>query len=143
MEDIDRNINSYLYNAANSFNVYHDVSGLIPGELKQVYSAYANVIDNLNAAEIGGTVLEPGEYYYQHILNTEISEGSCLFSVIQNDHQFPLLSYYVQTPISETKYSIIPYHFLISKKAKINIVREKPTSENFKIRSVIRIFKRG
>lgn len=45
MKDIDRNINSYLYNTANSFNVYHDVSGLIPGkELKQVYSVYANVI---------------------------------------------------------------------------------------------------
>lgn len=144
MKDIDRNINSYLYNTANSFNVYHDVSGLIPGkELNQVYSVYANVIDNLNAEIIGGTALEPREYYYQHILNTEISEGSCLFSLIQNDKQFPLLSYYVQTPISETKYSIIPYHFLITKKTKINIVREKPTSENFKIKSVIRIYKRG
>lgn len=144
MKDIDRNINSYLYNTANSFNVYHDDSGLIPGkELNQVYSVYANVIDNLNSEEIGGTALEPGEYYYQHILNTEISEGSCLFSLIQNDQQFPLLSYYVQTPISETKYSIIPYHFLITKKTKINIVREKPTSENFKIKSVIRIYKRG
>lgn len=144
MKDIDRNINSYLYNAANSFNVYHDVTGLVAGkELKQVYSAYANVIDNLNAADIGNTELEPGEYYYQHILNTEVSEGSCLFSVIQNDKQFPLFSYYVQTPISETKHSIIPYHFLISKKTRINIVREKPTSENFKIKSIIRIYKRG
>lgn len=142
MKDIDRNINSYLYNVANSFNVYHDVTGLIPGELKQVYSVYADVIDNLNATEIGGTTLEPGEYYYQHILTTEVSEGSCLFSVIQNDHQFPLFSYYVNAPISETKYSIIPHRFLITKKTRINIEREKPTSENFKIRSVIRIYKR-
>lgn len=71
-----------------------------------------------------------------------VSEGSCLFSVIQNDQQFPLLSYYVHTPISETKYSIIPYHFLISKKTTINIEREKPTSENFKINSIIRIYER-
>lgn len=140
MKDIDRNINSYLYNAANSFNVYHDVTGLIPRELRQVYSTNANVIDNLNAANIGNITLEPGEYYYQHILNTEVSEGSCLFSVIQNDKQFPLFSYYVNTPISNTQYSIIPYHFLISKKTTINIEREKPTSENFKISSVIRIF---
>lgn len=118
MKDIDRNINSYLYNVANSFNVYHDVTGLNYNMLKQVYSAFANVNDNLNATTIGGTILEPGEYYYQHVLSTRVSEGSCLFSVIQNDKQFPLFSYYVQTPISETRYSIIPYHFLITKKNK-------------------------
>lgn len=142
MKDIDRNINSYLYSTANSFNSYHDVSSFSYRELKQVYSVQADVTDNLNAIEIGGTALEAGEYYYQHILNTDVSEGSCLFSLIKSDRQFPLLSYYVYTPISETKYSIIPYRFLITKKTNINIEREKPTSENFKIRSTIKIYKR-
>lgn len=124
MRDIDRNINSYLSSFAKSYNQFNDIAGINYRNLKNIYEVSANVIDNLNAAEVGGTALEPGEYYYQHILKTEVSEGSCLFSVIQNDQQFPLLSYYVHTPISETKYSIIPYHFLISKKQQ-SILKER------------------
>ena len=142
MKDIDRNINSYFYPSANSFNKYNDIREINYKNLSQVYSVTANVIDNIDATQIGITTLEPGEYYYRHTLNTAISEGSCLFSLIQNDYLFPLLSYYIQAPITETNHSIIPYRFIIQNTTTIRITREKPTSENFKINSLIQIFKR-
>lgn len=125
-----------------SYNQFNDIAAIKYGNLTKIYEVSADVIDNIDATQFGEVKIEPGEYYYRHALKSTVSEGSCLFTVIQNDRQFPLISYYVEAPSVETNFSVIPYRFITSTITTIRFHREKPTSENFKIRSVIEIYKR-
>lgn len=141
MKDIDRNINSYLYYVSNALNTFNDIRDLNSDKLQKVYTI-ETAITGIKEGVIGYVDIEPGEYYYRHSLYTDVSEGSCLFSIYASYRSIPIFSYYAITPIELTYTTLIPYHFIVSTPTRIQFAHEKPTSQNFNLYSTFELFKR-
>lgn len=137
MKDIDRNINSPLYNMM-KISYLTDVSHEILSSFKNVFT---KTVDGVN---IYNTTLQPGEYYYRHILNSVESDNSFFFILIcGNSAQYPIYSYYAQSPLKETISQItIPYHFYVDRPTAIRINIWNINAESSKISGSIEIYKR-
>lgn len=139
MIDIDRNINSPLYEKSKITNIT-DLSYEISNNFKNVFSA------NVNSAGIWSIELQSGEYYYRHTLMPVESDNSSFFVLLYGKSSvYPLHSYYAQSPLETSANrgsSIIPYHFIIDNPIKISILVQNINLETSKIKSTIQIVKR-
>lgn len=139
MKDIDRNINSPLYEKSKITNIT-DLSYEISDNFKNVFTA------NVNGTGSWSAELQPGEYYYRHSLKPVESDNSTFFvSLYGKSSVYPVFGYYAQSPLQANDNrgsSIIPYHFIIDNPIKIVILVQNINAESAKIKSSIQIMKR-
>ena len=137
MKDIDRNINSPLYESAKIYHINDNASEIL-ANFKNVFSEPANkdAIYTVN--------LQPGEYYYRHILEPVESDNSFFFiTLCGKNYEYSFYSYYAQSPLmGSASYNIIPYHFIVDNPTIIRIFVRNSNAESSKIKSSIRIAKR-
>jgi hypothetical protein len=152
MKDIDRNINSILYSKINSLE--SRVFNIDFSKYKIVYTRRVDVnIDDTQTTK--STVkrlafpiqvtLDAGDYYYLHTLQPVSSDNTqCLFSLsLQNSVSTPFFSYYAQSPIEDSNGEIYYGHnFAIIEKSNIFVSRNNPVLPSFKMKSVIRIYRK-
>jgi hypothetical protein len=135
MKDIDRNINSPLYEQA---KIYH-VNNIAPEILVNFKDVFTETINN------GGVYtadIQPGEYYYRHILEQVESDNSFFFiTLCVKSFEYPFYSYYAQSPLTAS-YTVIPYHFIVDSPITIKIIVRNINAENSKIKSSIQIKKK-
>lgn len=132
MKDIDKNINSYLYCAANAFNQYNNLIDFDNNNFKEIYNYDGSITSSSpDSATIGYVDIDAGEYYYRQSLYKSQSTGGCLFKIYTVYEQFPIFSYYAFTPIPLTYKTLIPYRFIVNSPTRISFSHEKPTSQDF------------
>lgn len=136
MKDIDRNINSYLYETDNViFNTDVRNNSVV---------VYSTDIIAINGGTImnPSVILEPGEYYFRHtFFPVESNNDDFFFTLYINDLNYPFCTYKQNSPLSGNNI-FIPCSFNLDKKIKINIAIRKPDTQNYNIRSTINIFRR-
>ena len=152
MKDIDRNINSILYSKINSiessvFNI--DFSKY---QLKYTRRVDVNIDDTQTEKSTVKRLsypiqvaLDAGDYYYLHTLQPISSDNTqCLFSLsLENNVAKPFFSYYAQSPIGDSNGEIYYGHsFTIAEKSSIIVSRNNPVLPSFKMKSVIRIYRK-
>lgn len=137
MKDIDRNINSPLYTLSKIIHI-NDIASNITDNFTNVLSVNANGKGNWTAE------LQPGEYYYRHVLYPVESDNfNYYFEIHGQSSAYPIYSYYAQSPLAESiDYIVIPYHFVVDKPLIISIAAYNINGENSKIKSVIQLKKR-
>lgn len=141
MKDIDRNINSYLYENDNAIFNKININTDVRNNSDVVYSADVTAT-NGGTIVIPGVILEPGEYYFRHtFFPVESNNDDFLFTLYTNDLNYPFFTYKQNSPLSGNNISIL-CSFNLDKKIKINIAIRKPDTQNFNIRSTINIFRR-
>lgn len=136
MKDIDRNINSPLY----TLNEIIHINGIS----YNITDNFTNVLsENVNGNGNWSAELQPGEYYYRHVLYSVESDNYNYVEIHGQSSEYPLYSYYAQSPLAgSVDYIVIPYHFVVDKSLIINITASNINGENSKIKSVIQIKKR-
>lgn len=141
MIDIDRNINSSLYETDDSISKKINININVRNNSIVVYSA--NVTATNGSTLVNPSVtLEPGEYYYRHTFYpVESNNDMFLFLLYTNDLNYPLWSYRQNSPLAENAVSI-PYSFNLNTKVKVNVAIYNPSTQNYNIKSTINIFKR-
>lgn len=137
MKDIDRNINSPLYEQA---KIYH-VNDIAPEILVNFKNVFTQTINN---GCIYSVDIQPGEYYYRHILQPVESDNSFFFiTLCGKSSEYPFYSYYAQSPLTgNVSYTVIPYHFIVDSPITIKIIVQNINAESSKIKSSIQIKKR-
>lgn len=137
MKDIDRNINSPLYTLNKIIHI-NDIASNITDNFTNALTLNVNGNGNWSAQ------LQPGEYYYRHVLNSVESDNFNYYVEIHGQSSaYPIYSYYAQSPLAGTiDYIVIPYHFVIDKPLTIGIGVLNINGENSKIKSIIQIKKR-
>lgn len=153
MKDIDRNINSILYSKINLLE--SSVFNIDFSKYVQVYSKRVDInIDNdsentenpiLKISYPAQPTLDAGEYYYLHVVEAVPSDNTqCLFSLaIKNNLARPFYSYYVQSPISDSNNELyIGHSFTLTEKQTVYITRNDPVPASFKLKSIIRIYRK-
>lgn len=131
MKDIDRNLPLYTLN-----EIIH---------INDIADNFTNVLSvNVNGNGNWSAQLQPGEYYYRHVLNSVESGNFNYYVEIHGQSSaYPIYSYYAQSPLAGTiDYIVIPYHFAIDKPLTIGIGVLNINGENSKIKSLIQIKKR-
>lgn len=117
MKDNDRNINSLLYYVSN-MSYINDISSEIKNNFKDIFTK------NINAPGSWTVNIEPGEYYYRHILQP-VESNNCMFfiALFGEKSEYPIYSYYAQSPLQGTNtFNTIPYHFIVDKPIRIKIL---------------------
>lgn len=151
MKDIDRNVNSIINSLKLSvFNI--DFS-----KYKSVYTKRVdvNLDDTINTTSTsspllklaypGQVALDAGDYYYLHTLQPVSSDNTqCLFSLsIKDGVSRPFFSYYAQSPVDDTNNEVYYGHsFTLLEDSVLTISRNSPVPTSFKMKSVIRIYKK-
>ena len=152
MKDIGRNINSLLYSKINSFE--SSVFNIDFSKYQVVYTRRVDV--NIDDTQTGKSIvkrlsypiqvaLDAGDYYYLHTLQPVSSDNTqCLFSLsLENNVSKPFFSYYAQSPIEDSNGEIYYGHnFTITEKSNIIVSRNNPVLPSFKMKSVIRIYRK-
>lgn len=138
MLDIDRNINSLVYEITSGDYINDLSSGTIDN--------FA-VIHSINVNNVGSwkIALDPGEYYFKHILYPVESDNSMIFiEVYTSKFLFPIHSYYAQSALTEssTFNVIIPWHFVINNPITFNISVNNINNATLKLKSLIEINKK-
>lgn len=151
MKDIDRNINSILYSKINSiessvFNI--DFSKY---QLKYTRRVDVNIDDTQTEKSIVKKLaypiqvaLDAGDYYLHTLQPVSSDNTQCLFSLsLVNNVARPFFSYYAQSPIEDSNGEIYYGHsFTIAEKSGIIVSRNNPVLPSFKMKSVIRIYRK-
>lgn len=141
MKDIDRNINSYLYETDNVIFNKININTDVRNNSVVVYSADITAINGATITN-PSAILEPGEYYFRHtFFPVESNNDDFFFALYINDLNYPFCTYKQNSPLSGNNISI-PCSFNLDKKIKINIAIRKPDTQNYNIRSTINIFRR-
>ena len=137
MKDIDRNINSPLYTLSKIIHI-NDIASNITDNFTNVLSL------NLNGNGNWTCELQPGEYYYRHVLYSVESDNFNYYIEIHSQSSaYPIYSYYAQSPLAGSiEYIVIPYYFVVDKPLTIAITAININGENSKIKSVVQIKKR-
>lgn len=137
MKDIDRNINSPLYTLSKIIHI-NDIAPNITDNFTNVLSVSVNGNGNWTAE------LQPGEYYYRHVLySVESGNFNYYVEIYGQSSAYPIYSYYAQSPLAGSiDYIAIPYYFVVDKPLIIGISVSNLNGENSKIKSVIQIKKR-
>lgn len=152
MKDIDRNINSILYSKINSLE-----SSVFNIDFSNYQIAYTKRVDvNIDDTQTSKSIvkrlaypiqviLDAGDYYYLHTLQPISSDNTqCLFSLsLKNNVSKPFFSYYAQSPIEDSNGELNYGHsFTIAEKSNIIVSRNSPVLPSFKMKSVIRIYRK-
>lgn len=139
MKDIDRNINSHLYTLSKIIHI-NAIASNITDNFTNVFSV------NVNGNGAWTVELQPGEYYYRHVLYSVESDNFNYYVEIHGQSSaYPIYSYYAQSPLTRgtgNDYIAIPYHFVVDEPLIIGITASNINGENSKIKSVIQIKKR-
>lgn len=138
MLDIDRNINSLVYEIT-SGDYINDLSSTTVDSFKVVNSI---IIKNIGSWKIA---LNPGEYYFKHILYPVESDNAKMFiEIYSSKFSFPIHSYYAQsTLIGSSSFNvIIPWHFVINNPITFNISVNSISNATLKLNSLIEINKK-
>lgn len=137
MKDIDRNINSPLYKVSKITRI-NDIAPEITDNFTNIYSAIVNAANNLSIE------LQPGEYYFRHVLEPVEANNSMFFvAICGKTSAYPFYSYYAQSPLAGTTNNpVIPYHFIVDKPITIRIFIWNINGQTSKIKSTIQIKKR-
>lgn len=141
MPDIDRNINSLIYekidNIENSLSVDINLSNATI-----IKTTTINIENDISRQNVFFANLSKGIYYYRHTFNKVTSDNlQCLFMATTNKIS-PFFSYYGQSPTIDTPItSLIGRTFLVDKDNTDFYVYIKPDSETFKISGYITIWK--
>lgn len=131
MKDIDRNINSPLYTLNEIIHI-NDIAFNINDNFTNVFTV------NVNGNGNWSTQLQPGEYYYRHVLNSiESSNFNYYVEIHGQSSAYPIYSYYAQSPLAGTVDYIV-----VDKPLTIGIGVININGENSKIKSIIQIKKR-
>lgn len=149
MKDIDRNINALL------FNINTEITDFIKnenyfesGNFSQIVNREVNITDDTTSVALAYPLsidLDPGTYYYLHILKTVESDNTqCLFSLSTNaDTSHPFYSYYAQSPLADSNGEIyIGKKLYFPLKTTLLVSRNKPVLPTCKLLSTIKIFKK-
>lgn len=130
MKDIDRNINSPLYTLSKIIHI-NDIAYNITDNFTNVLSA------NVNGNGTWTAELQPGEYYYRHVLYSVESDNFNYYIEIHGQSSaYPIYSYYAQSPLAGSiDYIAIPYHFVVDKPLIIGITASNINGENSKIKA--------
>lgn len=137
MKDIDRNINSPLYTSNEIIHINNIASNITDN--------FTNVLSiNVNGNGSWTAELQPGEYYYRHVLYSVESDNFNYYVEMHGQSSaYPFYGYYAQSPLAGSiDYIAIPYHFVVDKSLIIAITASSINGENSKIKSVIQIKKR-
>ena len=152
MKDIDRNINSILYSKINSLE--SSVFNIDFSKYEIVYTRRIDInIDDTQITEStverlaypAQVTLDEGDYYYLHTLQPVLSDNTqCFFSLsLENAVSRPFFSYYAQSPIEDSNGEIYYGHnFTITEKSNIILSRNNPVLPSFKMKSVVRIYRK-
>lgn len=141
MKDIDRNINSYLYENDNVIFNKISINTDVRNNSVVVYSADITATNGSTITN-PSVILEPGEYYFRHtFFPVESNNDDFFFTLYINDSNYPFCTYKQNSPLSGNNI-LIPCSFNLDKKIKINIGILKPDTQNYNIRSTINIFRR-
>jgi hypothetical protein len=141
MLDIDRNINSIIYNKIdnieNSLSIDINLSAAT-----LIKTTDVNIVNDITKQNVFFATLNKGIYYYRHTFNKVTSDNlQCLFMASTNKIS-PFFSYYGQSPIIDIPLtSLIGQTFLVDKDKTNFYVYIKPDSETFKISGYISIWK--
>lgn len=137
MKDKDRNINSPLYKVSKIPHI-NDIASEVLVNFKNVFTA------NVNAVSSHNVELQPGEYYFRHVLGPVESNNSMFFIMLcGKSSSYPFYSYYAQSPLADTVgETVIPYHFIVDKPIAIRILIWNINEQTSKIKSTIQILKR-
>lgn len=141
MRDIDRNINSLIYekidNIENSLSIDINLSSAV-----LIKTADVNITNDITRQNVFFVTLKKGIYYYRHTFNKVDSDNlQCLFMAATKKIS-PFFSYYGQSPIIDSSLSsLIGRTFLVDKDNTDFYVYIKPDSEIFKISGYISIWK--
>ena len=137
MKDIDRNINSPLYKVSKISHI-NDIAPEITVNFTNVYTANINATSTLNVE------LQPGEYYFRHVLQPVEANNSMFFvTLCGKSSAYPFYSYYAQSPLAGSDYNpVIPYHFIVDKPIVIKILIWNINEQTSEIKSTIQIKKR-
>lgn len=138
MKDIDRNINSPLFEISKISNTIDTASEILVN-FTNIYTAV------INGAGVRNVELQPGEYYYRHVAQPIETDNSSFFIVLYGkSSEYPLCSYYIQSPLTAVTNlnSVVPYHFIVDTPIKLTILVQNVNTENAKIKSTIQIKKR-
>lgn len=129
MKDIDRNINSPLYTLSKIIHI-NDIAPDITINFTNVFSV------NANDSGAWSVKLQPGEYYYRHVLNsTESANSNYFLALYSQSSAYPIHSYYAQSPIlGSVDYIVIPYHFIVDKPLTLGILLRNIGGESSKIK---------
>lgn len=137
MLDIDRNVNSLVYEVT-SGDYINNLSSTTDN-----FTAVRSI--NINKPSSWKITLDPGEYYYKHMLYAVESGNSMIFVGIYSEtYSFPMHTYYAQSTLKEDSAFtvIIPWHFVINKPLAFTISVNKMSNENLTLKSLIEISKR-
>lgn len=141
MLDIDRNINSIIYNRVDNIekNLSIDIN---LSDATLIKSTDVNIVNNITKQNVFFATLNKGNYYYRHTFDKVTSDNlQCLFMASTNKIS-PFFSYYGQSPVIDaTLISFIGRTFLVDKDNTNFYVYIKPDSETFKISGHISIWK--
>jgi hypothetical protein len=137
MKDIDRNINSPLYEVSKISHIT-DISSEITVNFKNVYTA------QVNGAASYSVELQPGEYYFRHVLRPVEANNSMFFVILcGNSSAYPIYSYYAQSPLANTVgETVIPHHFIVDKPIELRIYIWNINEQTSTIKGTIQIKKR-
>lgn len=137
MKDIDKNINSLVYEVT-SGDYLNDINSS-NGNIKVIHSIA------IKKAGLWSVTLEPGEYYYKHVFYPLESVSSTFFITIYSEKfSFPFHTYYAQSALkgSSAFNIIIPWHFVINDTFTFNISVNSINNENTELNSLIEISKK-
>ena len=139
MLDIDRNINSSLYETDDNIYKKININTDVKNNSKLIYS---KTVSALNGASISTptTILGPGEYYYRHKFFL-VESNNDMFLLYTNNRDYPFCSYRQNSPVSGLSV-VIPCSFNLSTTAEINVAIIFPGTQNYNINSIIEIYKR-
>lgn len=141
MLDIDRNINSHLYETDDNIYKKININTDVTNNSKLIYSRTLTAF-NGGAISAPTTILEPGEYYYRHkFFVVESNNDMFLFLLYTKNRDYPFCSYRQNSPLSGLSI-VIPCAFNLSTTAEINVAIIFPDTQNYNINSAIEIYKR-
>lgn len=137
MLDIDRNVNS---------PVYEITSGDYINDLRPATNNFKTV-HTINVKKISSweITLDPGEYYYKHILYPVESGNSKIFvSIYSEIYSFPMHTYYAQSTLKggSAFTVIIPWHFVINNPITVTISVNSIDNADITLSGLIEISKR-
>lgn len=137
MLDIDRNVNNF---------VYEITSGDYINNLSPTTNNF-KIVSSINVKQVSSwkITLDPGEYYYKHILYPVESGNSMIFvSVYSEIYSFPIHTYYAQSTLKGGSpfTVIIPWHFVINNPITFTISVNNIGNVNLTLSSLIEISKK-
>lgn len=143
MKDIDRNINSIIYDNLAHINILTN-SEINAADYEIVYSYNTNYTNVTSKETIFSKNLAKGEYLYLHAVSAVTSNNhACVFSLCSKAISRPIVTYSAQSPLSETNLiTYYSYRFNFDNDSIINIIRNEAIQPEYNFKGIIYILRR-